>query len=160
MSLLKHMFVKRAILIVVAVGLYFAAGRPVRKLITTHLVAPVVQLEDGMLYGAIQKSTGVTMYDLQTGDVLFTLYTLFGSFFLFGVIGFVAVGAPRGFYLFLTLWHLVLGLIAVLFIRFALHYDPAWIHAAIFVQNLLLHWMTVLLVPLALYWVKHSKGIR
>lgn len=145
----------RTLLILIAIGIYFSVGRPIRKVITEHIVAPVVQLDDTMLYSARQNATGVSVFDPQDRDFGFTLYTVFGSFFLFGVLGFIAVGASRSFYLFLTTWHMVLGIATLLFTRLALHHAQGWIHAAIFTQNLLLHWMTVLLVPLALYWVKH-----
>lgn len=155
--LLNNSLLKRSLLILIAIALYFTAGRPIRKAITQHIVAPVVQLDDNLLYSARQNATGVTVFDPEDRDFGFTLYTVFGSFFLFGILGFIAVGAPRSFYLFLTSWHLTLGMATLLFTRLALHNAQQWIHAAIFTQNLLLHWMTILLVPLALYWVKHQK---
>ncbi|MEX0661763.1 MAG: hypothetical protein WEA58_07190 [Balneolaceae bacterium] len=136
-------------LIIGCVLLYFFLMRPIRKEINEHIYTPSLSLESGELnYSVEVKSTGSTLFDADEPEFSFSLYTLFGSFFLFGVIGFVALNASRKAYMFLVAWHIILAGPVILFTHLALHHNTQWIHAAIFSQDILMHWMTILAVPL------------
>lgn len=160
----RSLFIKIS-LIIGCILLYFFVMRPVRVEINEHIYTPSLSLESGELnYFVEVKSTGSTLFDADDPEFSFSLYTLFGSFFLFGLIGFIALEAPKNAYIYLTSWHIVLAGPVIFFTYLALHNSSQWIHAAIFIQDILMHWMTILAIPVLYMFrgttkdTKNTKG--
>ncbi|MFU8862048.1 MAG: hypothetical protein ACNA8K_16695 [Cyclonatronaceae bacterium] len=136
-------------------AIYLLLIRPFRVGVNQYIVQPVVQPDQTVteLMPDV-RATGIIIDLPDDPDTGFTLYTVFGSFFLFGLIGFALLGASVKVYLILTLWHFVLFWPVLLSVRLALHTHADWLTAAMFFQNIMMHWATILAIPLLLLYQK------